>query len=89
MKIRIWGLPPAGGPLLWLLTAQADRGNYTNSCLQNLANDTPPRSVLKMTISSSLPLTKVYDDVARRYYEVVEEHAQGEVDEEVGVAGRG
>ena len=26
-------------------TAQADRGNYSNSYLQNLANDRPPRSV--------------------------------------------
>ena len=36
---------------------------------------------------SSLPLTKVCDDVAGRYDEVVEEDAQGEVDEKVGVAG--
>ena len=43
--MRIWGVPPAGGPLLWLPTAQGGRGNYPNSYLQNLANDGTPNSV--------------------------------------------
>ena len=39
--MRIWGDPP----LLYLPTAQADRGNYPNSYLQNFANDWTPRAV--------------------------------------------
>ena len=45
LKMRIWGVPPAGGPLLYLHTTQAGRGNSPNSYLQNLANDGTPNSV--------------------------------------------
>ena len=38
----IWGVPPAGGPLLQLPTAQAGHGSYPKFYLQNLANDRPP-----------------------------------------------
>ena len=42
LEKKIWGVPPAGGPLLYLPTAQADLGNCPNSYLLNLANDRPP-----------------------------------------------
>ena len=42
---RIWGAPPAGGPLLKLPTAQAGRGSSPNSRLQNLTHDGMPKSV--------------------------------------------
>ena len=45
LMMRIWGVPPAGGLLLQLPTAQADRGNYPNSYRRNLANDRTPRAV--------------------------------------------
>ena len=47
--MRIWGDPPAGGPLLQLLTAQAGWWNSPNSYLQNLANDGTPNSVFLFT----------------------------------------
>ena len=43
--MMILGVPPAGGPLLQLPTAQADRGNYPNSYLRNLTNDGTPNRV--------------------------------------------
>ena len=44
--MRIWGVPPASGPLLHVATYCPCRpGNSPNSYLQNLANDRPPRSV--------------------------------------------
>ena len=45
LSTTIWGVPPAGGPLLLLPTAQAGSWNSPNSYLRNLANDRTPRAV--------------------------------------------
>ena len=50
--MRIWGVPPAAGRLR---TALADRGNYPNSYLRNLANDRTPRAVHSMRFSHIPP----------------------------------
>ena len=48
--MRIWGVPLASGPLLYVATyCPSIWGNY----LQNLANDRPPRSVKESTSWSS------------------------------------
>ena len=45
LKVMIWGVPPAGGPLLQLPTALASQGNSPNPHLQNLKTDRTPHSV--------------------------------------------
>ena len=57
LSTRILGVPPAGGPLLLLPTAQADRGNSPNSCWQNLTHDGMPKSVVNN--KKSLRVTNV------------------------------
>ena len=44
-KIRIWGIPLAGGPLLYLPTAQ-DTRNFLRQPLQNIATEWMNSSVL-------------------------------------------
>ena len=48
LKVMFWEVPPAGGPLLLLPTAQAGWWNSKNHYLQNLATDRQPRSACEV-----------------------------------------
>ena len=46
LKMRIWGVPLAGGLLLWLITALAGPRNLSKNLHQNIANEWMNNAVL-------------------------------------------
>ena len=51
LKMRIWGVPLAGGLLLWLITAPAGPRNLSKNLHQNIANEWMNNAVHGMHIA--------------------------------------
>ena len=70
LKMRIWGVPLAGGLLLWLITALAGPRNLSKNLHQNIANEWMnnavciPVSLVRTAAFASVPL-----ELLQRVYE--------------------